>query len=468
MSHRTETRDATDGSRPIGVKEAQRPHLFVVMERGRLLAGGARHSLANIRRVTLGRGEERIARRIVEDGRPTLQLWIPDGQMSATHARVESQSGKWTIRDCGSTNGMRVNGCRVEEATLSEGDLVELGQTILRYRRTMTPVNAAGDLESSELRGLPARLGTLSPTLARDLEDLEKIARSDVSVLLEGETGTGKEILARAIHDQSSRRGAFVAVNCAALPQGLVESLLFGHKKGAFSGASSDELGFARAAEGGTLFLDEIGDLPESSQAVLLRMLQEHEVVPLGATRPLRMDVRIVAATHRSLRARTESGDFRQDLLSRLAQFTFSVPPLRERVEDIGVLVAAILPSIAGERGGSLSFSARAARELLGYGWPDNVRELERRLKVGALLAQENRIDSAIGTPEDITGAPPHTSIPTQRRMAAEDAALHRELVARMSEHQGNLTQVAIAMGKARRQVQRWIVRFGIDASRFR
>ena len=346
---------------------------------------------------------------------------------------------------------------------------MELGRTHFRFRRAVnTPVDAPGDLDSSELRGLPARLGTLCPSVLRDLEDLERVARSDVSVLIEGETGTGKEVLARAIHDASGRSGAFVAVNCGALPQGLVESLLFGHKRGAFSGASADQLGFARAAEGGTLFLDEVGDLPANSQAALLRLLQEREVVPLGATQPVRVDLRVVAATHRSLPAATQSGAFRQDLLARLAQFRCSIPPLRDRVEDIGVLVAAILPRVAGDRASSLSFSARAARELMGYGWPANVRELEQRLKVGALLARGDRIEPAIGAADETTACPEGAPKTTQRRMSPEDVALHRELLARMTEHQGNLTQVALAMGKARRQVQRWIARFGIDAGRFR
>jgi transcriptional regulator with GAF, ATPase, and Fis domain len=439
------------------------------MERTRPLAGGARHSLANVHRVILGRGEAREALRVVVDGRPTLQLRIPDGQISKTHARLESRSERWSIHDCGSTNGMRVNGRRVEEMILSDGDLVEIGRTLFRFRGALsTPVDAPGDLESTELQGVPARIGALAPSVVRDLDDVERVARSDVSVLIGGETGTGKEVLARAIHDASRRRGAFVAVNCGALPQGLVESLLFGHKKGAFSGASSDEAGFARAAEGGTLFLDEVGDLPLAAQAVLLRLLQEREVVPLGATRPVALDVRVVAATHQTLHTRVESGAFRQDLLARLAQFTYTVPPLRDRIDDMGALVSAILPKVAGERAASLSFSARAARELVGHRWRDNVRELEQRLKVSALLAQGDRIESALGGVEQTNVPAARAPKASQMRLSPQDAALHRELVARMTEHRGNLTQVANAMGKARRQIQRWIARFGIDAELFR
>jgi transcriptional regulator with PAS, ATPase and Fis domain len=469
MSHRTETCEATEASGRATVREAARTHLFLVIERGRPFAGGARHALSNICRVTLGRGDARVARRMVEDGQPTLKLSIPDEQMSKSHARLESRSNEWLIYDCGSTNGTRVNGRRVSVAGLSDGDTVEVGRTLIRFRRAVrTPMNSPGDLDSSELQGLSARLGTLDPSVVCDLEDLERVARSDVSVLLEGETGTGKEVLARAIHDESRRCGPFVAVNCGALPQGLVESLLFGHKKGAFSGASGDEPGFVRAAQGGTLFLDEVGDLPATSQAVLLRVLQEREVVPVGATRPVALDVRVIAATHRSLGALTEAGAFRADLRARLAQYSYSIPPLRERVDDIGVLVAALLPRVAGERAATLSLSGRAARQLMEYGWPANVRELEQRLKVAALLAKGDRIESAVDVVDEAIPLDPTTPAASERPMSEEDALLHLELLARMAEHRGNLTHVAHAMGKARRQVQRWIARFGIDATRFR
>ncbi len=468
MSERTDTQHATDSARASDALERVQPQLFLVLERARPLAGGARHSLANIDQVRFGRGTARSARRFVEGGQRVLELRVPDARMSVAHARLDRDHDQWTLSDCESTNGILANGQRVERMVLSEGDVFELGRTLLRFRRAMvTPANAPGDVDSGETDGVSRWLATISPPVVRDLERLGRIARSDVSLLLEGETGTGKEVLARAIHAESRRTGPFVAVNCGALPQGLVESLLFGHKRGAFSGASSDELGFARAAHKGTLFLDEVGDLPAGSQAILLRLLQEREVVPLGATRPVALDLRVVAATHRSLSALTRSGAFRQDLLARLAQFTYSLPPLRERIDDIGTLVAAILPKVAGARAASLSLTASATRELLAYGWPTNVRELEHRLKMGVILTTADRIDlgpAAFEPPREPTPSPS----PKARRLSPEDESLRQRLHAQMAEHRGNLTQVARAMETTRRQVQRWVSRFAIDPAHYR
>jgi transcriptional regulator with PAS, ATPase and Fis domain len=459
----TQTATATFDRNETGDTRTQ-PQLFVLLERARPLAGGARHSLANIDEVLVGRGNERRAWRTIEDGRRVLHVCLPDMRISAVHARLERVGGEWTASDCRSTNGMRINGERADRAILSDRDVLELGQTILRFRQAMaTPANAPGDVDASEAAGLSRCLATLSPRLTHDLQKLERLARSNVSVLLEGETGTGKELLARAIHAESRRPGPFVAVNCGALPQGLAESLLFGHKKGAFSGATSHELGFARAAQGGTLFLDEIGDLPANSQAVLLRVLQEREVVPLGATRPVPLDVRVVAATHKSLTAAMPTGAFRQDLLARVAQFTFTLPPLRDRADDIGMLVAAVLTRMQVENATSLTVGANAARELLTYDWPANVRELEQRLKVGVLLATAGRIEF-----DPVPGECQARSTEPPSELSSADAGLRAQLLAEIEQHRGNLTQVAATMSTSRRQVQRWIRRFAIDARMFR
>ncbi len=461
-----ETRSVNSATGDVSAHDVLQQQLVILFERARPLAGGARHSLANIDRVTIGRGERRAASRLMRDGRPTLLVSVPDDRMSASHALLERKNGGWSFVDCESTNGCRINRARVTAKMLSDGDVLELGGTLFRYRDAVsTPVNAPGDVDAKALCDLPRAFGTLLPSLGRDLETLARVAKSDIAILLLGETGTGKEVLARAIHEQSRRTGAFVAVNCGALPGTLVESLLFGHKKGAFSGATQDEVGLVRAAEGGTLFLDEIGDLPSASQAALLRVLQEREVVPVGATRPVRVETRVVSATHRPLRALVDAGQFRHDLLARLSGFEFVLPPLRERIDDIGVLVAALLRSLVAHCGPAPRLSGSAAYALIDHGWPNNVRELAQRLEVSALLSTNGRIELT-RTSEETELAKNPGSPPLE--LSSEERALHAELLAQLVEHRGNVTHVGKAMGKARSQVQRWVRRFGIDTGKFR
>ena len=230
--------------------------------------------------------------------------------------------------------------------------------------------------------------------IAGDTESLalltlaERIAASEIPVLLEGPTGTGKEVLARFVHRMSKRAdGPFIAVNCAAMPEAMLEGLLFGHRKGAFTGAGEAREGLFRAADGGTLMLDEIGELPIALQAKLLRTLQEGEVLPLGATTPVKVDVRIVAATNRILAAEVEAGRFREDLLYRLNVFPISLPPLRERRGDIAPLAFGMLLRHAGEPGQPCWISGQALALLEAHSWPGNVRELENVIRRAILLA---------------------------------------------------------------------------------
>ena len=253
------------GSR-LGDRAVDRPQeqLILVIDRAKPLDAGARHSLTNIDCVTIGRNRLRRAQRVVVDRLPTLSLAIADDSVSSLHARLERSPAGFGVVDCASRNGTRVNGRPIEiggRVPLADGDLIEVGHTFFRYRAAVeTPVTAPGDLDSSQVVGLARPLATICPRISRDAETLTRLASTDVAVLLLGETGTGKEVVARAIHAESGRTGAFVPVNCGALPANLVESLVFGHTRGAFSGALRDEPGLARAAHGGTLFLDEIGD----------------------------------------------------------------------------------------------------------------------------------------------------------------------------------------------------------------
>jgi transcriptional regulator with PAS, ATPase and Fis domain len=302
-------------------------------------------------------------------------------------------------------------------------------------------------------------LVTIEPHLARRAVALGRVARSNAPVLLLGETGTGKEVLARAIHRLSGRRGTFVAVNCGALPATLVEAQLFGHVRGAFSGAAGDAPGLLRSADGGTLLFDEIGDLPGPAQAALLRVLQENEVVPLGATRPIPIDLRIVAATHRPLGELVARGEFRSDLFARLAGLTFLLPPLRERREDIGALVAAFASKMP------IRLTPEAGRAILLYDWPLNVRELHRALEVAVALSDGEVIDVAHLPPA--VAACASRPIPRPEEVSGE-GLLQEKLTLAFARHGGNVSAVAREFGKGRMQVQRWMRRFGIDPRSFR
>jgi len=223
---------------------------------------------------------------------------------------------------------------------------------------------------------------------------ISKVARTDATVLILGESGTGKELAARAIHEQSSRANRpMVCVNCAAIPETLIESELFGHEKGAFTGATSGRSGLIEAADGGTLFLDEIGELPLEAQARLLRFLQEGEIRRVGAVQPLKVDVRLIAATHRDLKSRARSGQFREDLYYRLYVMELRMPPLRARENDILELADAFLSKQADKMGcDALSFSPEALELLRSYHWPGNVRELENAIERAVILADGKQI----------------------------------------------------------------------------
>ena len=268
---------------------------------------------------------------------------------------------------------------------------------------------------------------------------LQRVAQSPLSVLLLGETGTGKEVFAHAVHTLSERPGPFVPVNCGAIPAALVEAARFGHVRGSFTSAVKDEIGLVRSAERGTLFLDEIADLPQSSQAALLRVLQNGEVTPVGSTRAVRTDVRIVAATHKDLDAAMAQGSFRRDLYSRLAAHVQTLPCLRHRPEDIGLLSVALLERHAPGR--PVQLRVDAARALFSYPFPLNVRELEQCLCAALVFAGTEPITFR-HLPDKIRGAhgssppgpPPARSFSPSPSVAPplseQDTVLRNELVA--------------------------------------
>jgi transcriptional regulator with AAA-type ATPase domain len=437
------------------------PHLFLALECSRPGALSARASLEGVDTVVIGRGSSREAERRVQDGRCVLTIRVPDASMSHTHVRLERGLGQWMVEDAGSKNGTLVNGAPVGRARLADGDLITLGYTLFLFRAALT---VRGDptswLDAAECAPAAPGLATLVPELDRAFARLVRIAPSEVSITIRGETGTGKEILARAVHGMSRRSGDFVAINCGALTETLLESELFGHKKGAFSGATEDSTGLVRMAHGGTLLLDEIGDLPATSQAAFLRVLQEREVMAVGGTRPIPVDLRVISATHRDIEELVAHGRFRSDLLARVSGFRIDLPPLRERREDLGLLIGALIRRLTGDATDRVTLSEAAARALFRHDWPHNVRELEKVLGAAIVLAGGGAVDL------------PHLAeavrTPALRPAETHDDELRVRLVELLTEHAGNISAVARATGKARMQIHRWMRRFGIVPEEFR
>lgn len=449
----------------------RQPQLVVALECDRPLAGSARFSLAGVDEVLLGRGGRREAIREVHQGYTTLRLRLPARSMSSTHARLVRAQGKWIVEDAGSRNGSFVNGQRVVRAVVSEGDVAEVGHALLFMRDRMNMGDAPSDLDGAELPIEEHGFRTLVPQIAEELAALKRLAPTRVPFLLLGETGTGKEAIARRLHALSGRTGAMVSINCGALPASLVEAQLFGHLKGAFSGAIRDESGFVRSAHEGTLFLDEIGDLTRSSQTALLRFLQEGEVIPVGSTRVTKVDVRVVSATHQSLTG--NDAVFRADLFARLAGRTLRMPPLRERMEDFGLAVAHLLAAHAAGGGEGITLSPELGRAFLQHRWPLNFRELKQAICAALPLTDDGVLRCKHFPGLAPTEGPRSTIHPDAGRVDArpwrsEDERLRVVVVAHLREHRGNVTAVARAMGKAPMQIHRWMKRFGIEPSRFR
>jgi transcriptional regulator with GAF, ATPase, and Fis domain len=260
-----------------------------------------------------------------------------------------------------------------------------------------------------ERRGRFGELVGASPSMRKMAAAIAKVAPTDTTVLVHGETGSGKELVAREIHQRSPRaEGPFFAINCAALPETLIESELFGHRRGAFSGADKDRRGIFELAEGGTVFLDEIGELPLLAQAKVLRFLETREVLPLGGERTIKVDVRLVAATHRDLVAEVSKSRFRQDLLFRLNVFPVTIPALRNRLEDVPALVEHFLgKNPEAQKKGLRAAAPEALAALCGYAYPGNVRELAHIIERAAILADEGGTIETTHLPDDVLSAAP-------------------------------------------------------------
>jgi DNA-binding NtrC family response regulator len=314
---------------------------------------------------------------------------------------------------------------------------------------------------AGEFRGL---IGDSAP-LREVVRVIRRAAPTDATVLVTGESGTGKELVARALHAESRRRGAaFVALNCSALPGELVERELFGHVRGAFTGADRDAEGLFEAADGGTLFLDEVGDLAPAAQAKLLRALEERQITRLGSTKPVEVDVRVVAATNRPLEGMAASGAFREDLLYRLQVIPLHIPPLRDRREDVMPLALHFLAHFAGKYGREArGFSEGARRLLLSYDWPGNVRELRNATERAAVMAEGDQIEARDLPPQLAESRAPVGPVDAaladlpfaEARDRAMDAWERRFLAAALERHGGNVSATARALDLHRQSLQK-------------
>ena len=371
---------------------------------------------------------------------------LSGSDVSRRHAVVRVEGPHHVLVDLQSRNGTWVNGRRIESVVLAPSDVVRVGGWIALVSATPGPFGALA----------PGVFG--GQRLREALGPIERAAASDLPIVLEGETGTGKELIARAIHAWSGRAGPFVAVNCAALPAALAEGELFGYRRGAFTGADQASPGHFRSAHGGTLLLDEVCELPLPLQAKLLRVLEEREVQPLGEAKPSKIDVRVVAAAQSSLSQAAQRGQFRPDLLARLDGLTQVLPPLRERRAEIPYLFTRLLVQGSGSRPPDVE--ARLVERLCLYDWPFNVRELALLVKRLLVLHGAEGQLKAKHLPTRLRGeAAPTPSASAASSPPNPDAELESpdlaSLVDALRGSNGNVAQAALALGISRQRAYR-------------
>jgi len=391
------------------------------------------------------------------------QIQLTDPSVSRRHFAVEVVDHRLRLRDLGSTNGTSVNGIAVVEAYLTGGEQIHIGGTVLRI-----DIGAPQHLQQEPSA---TRFGTTvggSRAMRRLYPLCERLAQANVPVVIEGETGVGKEQLAESLHQQGTRgQGPFVVFDCTAVAPSLIESELFGHEQGAFTGSATTHRGVFEQAHGGTLFIDEIGDMPLELQPKLLRAIERLEVKRVGGSQSFRVDVRVIAATRRDLDREVQLGRFRDDLFHRLAVARLELPPLRERKGDVALLAQQFWGEFGGAPG---ALPEPLLRSWEDYGWPGNVRELRnavaRRLALGDLTELDptaaDRAGSSGGGTHAVAGggdainAVLALDLPlpdTRQRVMGE---LERRYVQRMLDaHDGNVTRAAAASGITRRQFQR-------------
>jgi transcriptional regulator with GAF, ATPase, and Fis domain len=396
---------------------------------------------------------------------PGNHLRLADDTVSGFHCEVHLHEDAIIVRDCGSTNGTYVEGVRLQEGVIRPGTTIHVGQSALRVDPAGQPsfVATSGSTSFGELIGS-------SLAMRRVYAILERVAATSATVLIEGETGTGKDVAARSLHRASPRAaGPFIPLDCGAIPDNIIESELFGHVRGAFSGAVSDRAGVFEEACGGTLFLDEIGEMPLAVQPKLLRAIDTLSIRRVGSNTERRVDVRIIAATNRDLTRCVNEGTFREDLYYRLAVVNLGLPPLRSRRDDVRLLAAHFYATLTGS---TAPMPAALARSVAARSWPGNVRELRNFLERSVSLGLEEGPPVAPSSAARIKASgvatepmvPLHLPLKDARQAWTEsfESAYVRGMLRKTN---GNLTRAAELAGVNRRFLQRLIARLGIRAS---
>ena len=417
--------------------------------------------------IDLADGDEVVIGRAAE---ATVQ--IDDARVSREHARLIHRDGALRVRDLGSRNGTRLNDetLRGEERALASGDLLRIGDAEIVVAGTLRRPEAAPQPPEGTARPFipPSGVVVADAAMVKLFHLVRRVAAMPTTVLLLGETGSGKEVVAEQIHLQSPRAGGpLVKLNCGSLPETLLESELFGHERGAFTGADKRNKGYLEAAHGGTLFLDEIGELTAATQAKLLRVIEERRFMRVGGREEVAVDVRLVAATHRDLEAAVREGRFREDLYFRLSSFVLRVPPLRERPAEIALLAELFARRFAERMGeGPPTITADAAAVLRAHRWPGNVRELRNAIEHAMVLAEEGEVRAEHLPPSVAAGgarrADAEGDAPAGPMKAHLESVEQRAIEEALAAEGGNQTRAAKRLGISRRALIYKIGKYGL------
>jgi transcriptional regulator with GAF, ATPase, and Fis domain len=441
---------------------------------------GQRSRRLRLSRLSVVEGPDRgkelsIERERVTVGRSLIcDLVLSDHAVSGSHCEIQALEAGFLLRDLDSTNGTFCGDLHVREVWIRFGQTIRVGNSLLRFE----PLEATVDIDVSLRDSFYDLVGT-SLRMREIFALLERVAPSELTVLVRGETGTGKELVARALHRASTRKDQpLVVQDCSAIPKDLIESTLFGHEKGSFTGAIDRRVGCFEQADGGTIFLDEVGELDLSLQPKLLRVLENRTIKRVGGAREIPVDVRVVAATNRDLRKMVSQGTFREDLYYRLGVVTLELPALRERPEDIPLLVKSFLVNMAERRFGSgaeqFTVTPEAMQRLVGYDWPGNIRELKNTVDRAAQLSEGTVLDVPDLLPASQRTLPDSVSASSasqfveqglpfkeaKQRVLDEFEAAYLKCL--LDKHANNITRSAQAAGLTRYHLRELSKRYGI------